>query len=766
MSSAVRNPYHIGPVQLPAQPIGLADGITVSVDGEDATPANTNSNRTELDDGSVVISFDRRSNAAAAGKKAAFYDNLADEIVPSDLARLADELVMGIESDIQSLAQRHADLAEGIAMLGFKLEAPRSDATSQGAPTEGMSRVYHPLLAEAVLRAQANARGELLPAEGPVKVEATGSDQGDAGDDLAEVLESAMNRFFTETDKGYYPDTIRMLFDTAFSGSGFKKCYSCPVRRRPVSESIKGEHFIVADATRDLSTCGRKTHIIEMDRSTFRRMQILGVYRDVDLSDPMGGPTDAVSLAKNEAGGINPATARPEDKPRALYETYAELDIPGFEDKDKKGEPTGLRLPYRVTIDKDSKEVLEVRRNWSKSDPMKLEKRVFVKYPYVEALGFYGVGLFHILCNVERALTAGWRLCLDNGMFANFPAGLIDKRAARQLTNQFRLAPGELGQVELPAGVSIRDAVMGLPYKDVSPAFLALINTITQEGQRSGGTAEVQVGEGRQDAPVGTTLALLEQATKVQDAVHKGMHAAQAEEFSIMKELFEEDPEALWRHADNETETWDKAKIVAALQRCDIVPRADPNTPSHMHRVMKVQALVQLALQSPTLFGQKGQVEVAKLAIETLGFEDTARFLQPDGPGASDPKAQADQAKAQAASKSADADMLKAQVSAQDLAFRQKNSGQDMQNQAADRQANLQLEQMRLKSEQLIHGTKIAADHVAGVQKVAAQVGGQQQAEAHDERMQQGDQAHDMRSKVVDAALTPAPAAPKPGGGP
>jgi hypothetical protein len=398
---------------------------------------------------------------------------------------------------------------------------------------------------------------------------------------------------------------------------------------------------------------------------------------------------------------------------------------------------------------------------------MKLEKRVFVKYPYVNAMSFYGVGLFHILCNIDRALTAGWRLCLDNGMFSNFPAGLIDKRAARQLTNQFRLAPGELGQVELPAGVSIRDAVMGMPYKDVSASFLALINTITQEGQRVAGTAEIQVGEGRQDAPVGTTLALLEQATKVQDAVHKGLHAAQAEEFSIMKELFEEDPESLWRHAPNETDTWDKDKIVEALHRCDIVPRADPNTPSHMHRVMKVQALVSLSQTAPQMFGQKGLMEVAKLAIETLGYEDTSRFLQPDQQSAAppDPRAIADQAKAQAASKSADADMLKAQTSAQDLAFRQKNSGQDAQNQAADRQADLQLEQMRLKSEQLIHGTKVAAQQVGNAQQIAADIHGQQADQAHEARMQQADQAHDLRSKVVDAALTPPPAVPKPDGG-
>ena len=761
--NTVRNPYYIGPVQLPSAPIGLADGVSVTVDGRDATPAAGNSSRIELGDGSSLISFNRRPPASASGRSG-FYDNIVEDIDDSDLSRLASDLVMGIESDIQSLADRHADLAEGVAMLGFKLEAPRSDATSQGAPTEGMSRVYHPLLAEAVLRAQANARGELLPAEGPVKVEATGGDQGEGGDDLAEALEKAMNRFFTSVDKGYYPDTIRMLFDVAFSGSGFKKCYSCPVRRRPVSESIKSEHFIVADATRDLSTCGRKTHIIEMDASTFKRMQIIGVYRDIDLSDPTGGSSNPVDLAKNETAGINPGTARPEDKPRTLYETYAELDIPGFEDKDKKGEVTGLRLPYRVTIDKDSREVLEVRRNWAKTDPMKLEKRVFVKYPYVNALSFYGLGLFHIVCNIDRALTAAWRLCLDNGMFSNFPAGLIDKRAARQLTNQFRLAPGELGQVELPAGVSIRDAVMGMPYKDVSAAFLALINTITQEGQRVAGTAEIQVGEGRQDAPVGTTLALLEQSTKVQDAVHKGMHAAQAEEFSIMKELFEEDPESLWRHASKETDTWDKDKIVAALKRCDIVPRADPNTPSHMHRVMKVQALVSLSQTSPTLFGQKGLMEVAKLAIETLGYEDTARFLQPDAQSAAppDPRAIADQAKAQAASKSADADMLKAQTSAQDLAFRQKNAGQDAQNQAADRQADLQLETMRLKSEQLIHGTKVAAQQVGNAQKIAADVRGQQADQAHEATMQRADQAHDIRSKVVDAALTP----PKLEGGP
>ncbi len=747
----------------------------MSVEGDDAAvpkfDSKTNSTKTELDDGGVVISFNPTKNTSAK-KKQDFYSNLADDIDESDLGQLANDLVEGIENDIRSVSEYHQDLAEGVAMLGFKLEAPRSDPANTGAPTEGMSRVYHPLMAEACLRFQANARGELLPAEGPVKVEATGEDQGDAGDDLAEALESAMNRFFTVDASEYYPDTIRMLFDVGFGGSGFKKCYPCPIRRRPVSESIKAEHFVVADATRDLKTCGRKTHIIEMDETTFRRMQILGVYRDIELSDPMGVSADPVSLAKNETAGVNRAAYRPKDKPRTLYETYAELDVPGFEDKDKKGESTGLRLPYRVTIDKDSKTILEIRRNWSKDDQMKLEKRVFVKYPYVNAVSFYGIGLFHILGNITRALTAGLRLSLDNGMLSNFPAGLIDKRAARQLSNDWRLSPGQLGQVDVPAGMSIRDIVQGLPYKDVSGSFLQLLEVLTQEGQRIGGTAEVNVGEGRQDAPVGTTLALLEQATKVTDAVHKGLHAAQAEEFQIMKELFEEDPEALFRHAPNEIAKWDVEKTLQALKRCDIVPRADPNTPSHMHRVMKVQALVQLAQTAPAMFGQRGMQEVAKLAVRTLGFENVDKFLQPDAnPGANNPQAQAEEAKAQAATTSAQAALLKAQTDAQDLAFRQKNQGAEYANQAADRNTDLQLEQMRLATEKTIHATKIASDHVLGAQGIAADARKQQVDNAHDTASQVSDQLHDLasqridqthdiRSKVVDAALAPQPVAP------
>jgi hypothetical protein len=345
-----------------------------------------------------------------------------------------------------------------------------------------------------------------------------------------------------------------------------------------------------------------------MRYSTMRRMQILGVYRDVDLSLPSPSDQNAVKDKIDQVQGIS-RSQRPQDQPFTIYECYCELDLPGFE-HEEDGKETGLPLPYRVTIEKDSRQILEIRRNWKEEDPDLQARIPFVAYPYATGLGFYGIGLLHILGNLTMALTALTREAIDAGMFANFPGGLISKQSSRQQSNEMRAGPGAFVPVDT-GDKPIRDMVMPFPYKEAGPGHMSLIEMLRGQAQRVGGSAETGVGEGKQDAPVGTTLALIEQATKIEGAVHKALHAAQSEEFQLLCDLFREDPESLWRGnrrpamAQWEAQGFDKVQVFkAALDRVDIVPKADPNVPSHMHRVMKANAIKQMTANNP-MYNQK-----------------------------------------------------------------------------------------------------------------------------------------------------------------
>jgi hypothetical protein len=320
--------------------------------------------------------------------------------------------------------------------------------------------------------------------------------------------------------------------------------------------------------------------------------------------------------------------------------------LPGLEDVDDQGQPTGLKLPYKVTIEKDSKQVLEIRRNWAAGDDTKTAKRVFVKYPFVPGLGFYDIGLLNILGNATAALTAAWRIALDNGMFSNFPGFLYSKSGVgRQLTNEFRVAPGSGVGLDLgnPQG-GISSSVMPLPYKGLDGTFAQFMESVQQTMQRVGGTAETNVGEGRADAPVGTAVALIEQSKVVMDAVHKRLHAAQAEEFQLLKERFKEDPEAFWRHNTSPQFPRDRDRLLAALENNDLVPVADPNVPSSMHRHAKIAALMQMVQAYPQLFDVP---TVLQIVLRDMKFDNPQELLAKTPPqNAPDPKMQVEQLKA------------------------------------------------------------------------------------------------------------------------
>lgn len=581
----------------------------------------------EHEDGSITVSIDDNPLERAGDMNPpGWFDNLAEHVDVVELSRISGELIKGVEDDIESRREWVESRAAGIRLLGLKLEIPGTQGEVDGAPIEGMSKVRHPLLLEAVLRFQANARAELLPTDGPVKVRNDDNNATSGEDELANALEMDLNHYLTSTASEYYPDTDRMLLMLGFGGTAFKKVYQCPLRNRPVSESVDANDLIVNNEATDLANAKRITNRILMRPSVVRRMQILGVYRDIDLGTANAPNLDAVQRETRDQEGIKNDAAQPEDRDREIYECYCELNIKGFEHT-YKGKVSGLEVPYRVTIDVSSKEILSIVRNYNEdSKELPIARKWFVKYTFVPGFGFYDIGLLHILGNTTNALTAAWREMLDNGMYANFPGFLVSKSATRQNTNIFRVPPGGGVQIETN-GMPIQQAIMALPYNTQGmPALMNLTSAMEMTGQRVGGTSEMQVGEGRPDAPVGTTLALIEQATKVLNSVHKRLHASQAEEFRLLCGIFQEHPNSFWERNSKPATPWDHETFLRALEDYDITPQADPNTASHGQRAMKIMGLKQLQAANPSLYDPKA---IDSAALQALGWSNPQQFFAP-----------------------------------------------------------------------------------------------------------------------------------------
>jgi len=635
--------------------------------------ASGNVLRIDHGDGSISVSLDGKPIQSVKRKdQDEWFANLAEDIDENELSRIAELLIKGIEEDIDSRKEWIEDRAQGLRLLGLKIEIPGQQGTADGAPVEGMSRIRHPLLLESVLRFQANARAELLPTDGPVKVRVDSNKDSPDVDQQAEYLERDFNHYLTVTAKEYYPDTDKMLFMLGFGGSSFKKVYYCPLRNRPVSETVDADDLIVNNEATDISNARRVTHRISMRPSVVKRMQIIGAYRDIELGEPKQKILDAVQLEKSAIQGTQSDVMVAEDRDREIYECYCELDVSGYEHK-IDGEVTGLEVPYRVTIDVSSKKILNIVRNYAEDEEDLPEATShFVKYDFIPGLKFYGMGLLHILGNTTNALTAVWRELLDAGMYANFPGFLYAKTSGRQNSNIFRIPPGGGAQIDT-AGMSIQQSVMPLPYKEPSGALATFAEQISQYGQRVGGTAEMQVGEGKQDAPVGTTLAIIEQAQKVLNSVHKRLHAAQADEFQLIAQCFREHPDSFWQRNKRPAGKWDEQTFLSALDNYELVPQADPNTASHIQRVMKVTALIQLAQQAPDLYNLDA---VNREALLTLGWGNPTSLLRDtvNQPAPPDPQANAAQMAGQAAMITAQSKMMEAQAKVQDL--QSKNGGQ------------------------------------------------------------------------------------------
>jgi len=656
------------PGETPAQPD--LPGIIVEhdepADEQHEEDERGNVIKIEHDDGSVTISMDGSSlvDKDPDAPPPGWFDNLADRIDPSVRSQLAEELLRGIDEDIESRRDWVEDRANGMRLLGLKIEIPNVSGASDGAPVDGMSRVRHPLLLEAVLRFQANARSELLPTDGPVKIRVDATADDLQTDQLANALERDLNHYLTSTATEYYPDTDRMLMMLGFGGTSFKKVYFCPLRNRPVSETTDADDLIVNNTATDLANARRVTHRLMMRPSVVRRMQILGVYRDVHLGEAMPQKMDTFQKEERDQQGLSEAPSVNIDRDREIYECYCEIDLQGFEHK-YKGKLSGLEVPYRVTIDVSSKEILSIVRNYNEPEENSLPdaRKVFIKYTFVPGFGFYDIGLLNILGNTTNAITAAWREMLDAGMYSNFPGFLMADTGARQNTNIFRVPPGG-GALVKTGGLPIKDAIMPLPYQPPNMALMQLVDNMATTGMRIGGTSELQVGEGRADAPVGTTLALIEQATKVLDSVHKRMHAAQAEEFEALKECFRENPKSFWQRNNKPAYKWDEQIFLKALDNCDLVPQADPNTASHGQRVMKIMALKQLQQANPTMYDP---MAVDTAALQTIGWNNPEQFLvPPQAQAAPPPELLQAQAKMQTEQMGAQAKMIVAQSKAQE----------------------------------------------------------------------------------------------------
>lgn len=614
----------------------------------------------EHPDGSITVSLDDNPlERAEGGSEGDWFDNLVDKIDGDEMNRISSDLIRGIEDDLVSRNDWIETRAQGMKLLGLKIELPGLQGATDGAPVEGMSKVRHPLLLEAVLRFQANARSELLPTDGPVKIRNDDNNATLQEDQMANALERDLNHYLTSTASEYYPDTDRMLLTLGFGGTAFKKVYYCPLRNRPVSETVDADDLIVNNDATDLSNAKRVTHRIMMRPSTVKRMQILGVYRDVELGTALARKLDPLQREEKEQQGIAAESTNPLDRDRELYECYCELDVKGLEHK-HKGKISGLEIPYRATIDVSSKEILSIVRNYDEeTKDLPVAKKNFVKYTYVPGFGFYDIGLLHILGNTTNAITAAWRELLDAGMYSNFPGFLMADTGARQNTNIFRVPPGG-GALVKTGGLPISQAIMPLPYQPPSQALMQLVDNMAQTGMRVGGTSEMQVGEGRADAPVGTTLAMIEQATKIENAVHKRLHAAQAEEFRLLCECFEQHPESFWQRNFKPSMPWDEQMFLSALKNYDLTPQADPNTASHAQRVMKITALKQLQQANPSMYDP---IAIDTAALQAIGWSNPQQFLAPPSAQKAPPPEMIQAiAKVQNDTKTADARMIEAQA--------------------------------------------------------------------------------------------------------
>ena len=550
-----------------------------------------------------------------------FEENLAEYLDPATLNEISSELLSSYQDDVDSRENWYETFRDGLELLGIEND-PRSE------PFEGASGVYHPLLAEAATHFQAQAYKELLPANGPVDTKIMGA-SNDPKAMQANRVKDFMNFQLMYKMEEYDPEMDQMLFYLPLAGSSFKKCYYDPTMGRVVSRFIKAEDLVVPYTATDLHTSPRITHRMTMTENDLRKLQLSGFYTDEEMSRPSySEQEDPVQQKIDEIDGVS-RTGRQADY--TLLEFHAELDIEGFEHTDKNGEATGLAIPYIITICKDNNRVLSVRRNYVENDPMRKKIEYFTHYKFLPGLGFYGFGLIHMIGGVTKSATAILRQLIDAGTLANLPAGFKARGLNIQRSDD-PVQPGEWRDVDTPGG-TIRDAFMPLPFKEPSPALAQLMGVLVESGQRFAAVMDNQTGDGNSNAPVGTTVALLEKGQKVISAIHKRLHYAQRSEFKILKRLFGE-----YLPPEYPYQVQGAQQTVFATDfdnSVDVIPVCDPNIFSTTQRIILAQTQLQMAQSAPQIHNMK---EAFRKMYIALNIKDIDDILLPDmAPAPKDP---------------------------------------------------------------------------------------------------------------------------------
>jgi len=585
----------------PATPIeGLIEQepeeINIAIENPDAVSIET-------EDGGMIIDFDPQEENLSSE----FGDNLVDLMDERDLERIGLELVSAFNMDKDSRKDWEDTYTKGLDQLGLKIE-------ERTQPWSGACGVFHPMLSEAVIRFQSQAISEIFPAAGPVKTKIIGKITEDKTKQ-AQRVQDYMNYLLTYEMSEYRTETEKLLFSLPLAGSAFRKVYYDPNLGRPSGIFVPSEDVVVNYGASDLDTCERATHVMKKSFNDIRKMQVNGFYRDIEIPDATGNYSD-IMQKYNELTGENQEDSY--DQRHTLLEMQVNLDLPGFEDT-YEGENTGIRLPYVVTLDYGSSTILSVRRNYYEDDPQKQRRSHFVHYQYLPGIGFYGFGLIHMIGGLAKSATSLLRQLVDAGTLSNLPGGL-KARGLRIKGDDTPIMPGEFRDVDIPGG-AIRDNITFLPYKEPSPTLYQLLQNIVEEGRRFASISDIKVSDMNSQAPVGTTLALLERNMKVMSAVQSRLHAAMKKEFDILVGVIKDFGEPSYPY---ETEEGEDIKASDFDKRVDVIPVSDPNAATMAQRIMQYQAAFQLATTAPEMYDLK---ELHRQMLEVLGISDVDEIV-------------------------------------------------------------------------------------------------------------------------------------------
>ena len=559
----------------------------------------------ETPDGGAEVNFD--PNAPIDQSQIPFDANLAEYIDETQSRKFSNDLVGAFEADKESRKDWEDTYIKGLDMLGFKYE----DRTQ---PFEGASGVVHPLLAESVTQFQAQAYKELLPPSGPVRTQIVGQVTPEV-QDQAERVKEYMNYQITSVMKEYDPEMDQLLFYLPLSGSAFKKVYYDPILQRAVSKFVTSEDCVVNYMATDLESAERITHCIKMTNNEVRKLQVSGFYKDIELPSGEVDPSE-VREKVNELEGVQKEFANDDDE-HEILEMHVNADVPGFED------PKGIKLPYIVTIDKYSQTILSIRRNWNQQDQFMKKISYFVHFKFLPGLGFYGFGLIHMLGGLSRTATSVLRQLIDAGTLANLPAG-FKARGMRIRDHDEPLQPGEFRDVDV-TGNSIRESLLPLPFKEPSQTLFALLGFAVDAGKSFAAIADMKMGEGNEQNPVGTTLALLERGTKVMSAIHKRLHYGQKEEFNLLARVFQ-----LYLPPEYPYQVIGGNRMIKQQDfddRVDILPISDPNIFSMAQRITLAQQQLQLASSNPQMHDLR---EAYRRMYAAMGVDNIDAILKPN----------------------------------------------------------------------------------------------------------------------------------------